>query len=58
MLQAYHLDGVQGADEQRTEQYICSTVKEQAESATQQSAKSLSGAGSFADRQAGAVRSL
>ncbi|HEX5395190.1 MAG TPA: tRNA-dihydrouridine synthase [Candidatus Saccharimonadales bacterium] len=49
------LDGSQGDDEQRTELYKASTVKEQSQSATQRGAKSGSGAAGSASRQAGAA---
>lgn len=66
-----HLDGVQGADERRTETYEDDTSKEQSQSAhstssgqpeqqsqsaTQQSAKSVVGVGGSADKQDDAVR--
>jgi tRNA-dihydrouridine synthase len=49
------LDGVQGADEQRTEPYM-KYGEGVAESVTQQSAKSTNSAASFAGGQAGAAR--
>jgi spoIIIJ-associated protein len=50
------LDGVQGADEQRTEEYKDSTSKEQSEYATKQSAKSAAGVDGSAGKQGSAVR--
>jgi tRNA threonylcarbamoyl adenosine modification protein YjeE len=52
-----HLDGVQGADEQRTEPYL-NTVKGVVQSVTQQSAKSTSRVASSASKQAGAVQEI
>jgi tRNA-dihydrouridine synthase len=50
-----HLDGLQGADEQRTEPYL-NTAREQSQSTTLQSAKSTSEATGSARWQASAVR--
>jgi formamidopyrimidine-DNA glycosylase len=52
---ATHLDGAQGADEQRTETYL-NTAKEQSQSVTQQSAKNTSSVVSSAGEQAGVMR--
>ena len=53
-----HLDGLQGADEQRTETYDDNTSKEQSQSATQQSVKSTSGVASSAGQQTSATHAM
>lgn len=55
--QTTHLDAALGADAERNEAYM-NTLSEHRKSATTRSAKSSSGAASFAGRQADAVRGL
>jgi hypothetical protein len=57
VLQFSHMDGMQGASEQRAKLYL-NTVREQSQVATQQYTIRVSGASGSAGSQANTVRGL